>query len=86
MKEKRMENTKEYKSNDFYQSVVLKTIGFPLMRLEKGSSRFFYFIFADPDNKAKEAIEKYWNSEITVDARKLIENINELKTRIYSQT
>lgn len=81
-----MENTKEYKSNDFYQSVVLKTIGFSLLRLEKSSSRFFFFVFADPENRAKEAIEKYWNREITVVARDLIENINELKTRIYSQS
>ncbi len=80
-----MENIKEYKSSDFYQSVVLKTIGFPLLRLEKGDRRFFFFVFDDPDHKAKETIERYWNREITVVARDLVENINELKTRIYSQ-
>lgn len=84
MEGKIMENTKEFKCNDFYQSVVLKTVGFPLLRLEKTSGRFFTFIFADPSTKAEETLQKYWQREVTVVARDLIEAINELKTRIYS--
>ena len=79
-----MENIKEYKSNDFYQAVVLKTIGLPLVRLERTNGRFFTFVFDDPDNQAEEIISKYWNKQLKVDARELVENINELKTRIHS--
>ena len=80
-----MENITEFKSHDFYQAVILKTVGFPLLRLEKQQGqRFFTFVFQDSDFKAEETIEMYWSHQISVDARKLIENINELKTRIYS--
>ena len=82
--EENMENTREFKLNDFYQSCILKTVGFPLIRLEKTAGHFVNFIFDDPDYKAEETIEKYWGREIKVVARDLIETINELKTRIHS--
>lgn len=78
-----MEKQNEYKLNDFYQAVILKTTGFNLLRLEKGSGRYVYFVFNDPEQKAEEIIERYWNRDIQVIARDLIENINELKTRIH---
>lgn len=84
MKEKKMENIKEYKSNDFYQAVILKTVGFPLMRLERTNGRFYIFVFDDPDNNAQKTISMYWNHQLKVDARELVETINELKTRIHS--
>lgn len=77
-------NLREFKISDFYQAVILKTVGFPLLRLEKGTGRFMVFIFDDPDYKAEGTIERYWSREIKVIARDLIENINELKTRIHS--
>lgn len=79
-----MENINEFKSSDFYQSVILVTVGFPLVRLERNDKRFFTFVFNDPEEKAEEIIKKYWNKELQVVARDLIESINELKTRIHS--
>ncbi len=79
-----MENINEFKSSDFYQSVVLVTVGFPLLRLERGNKRFFTFVFDDPENKAEKVIKQYWKKELQVTARDLIESINELKTRIHS--
>jgi hypothetical protein len=79
-----MKNTNEFKINDFYQAVILKTVGFPLLRLERSSSKFVVFVFDDPKQKAKEIIRNYWQRKIKVDARDLIETINELKTRIHS--
>lgn len=76
--------SQEFKINDFYQAVILKTVGFPLLRLEKGTGNFVTFVFDDSTSKAEETIGKYWNREISVDARSLIENINELKTRIHT--
>lgn len=76
---------KEFKLNDFYQSVILKTAGFPLIRIERNNSKFVDFVFADPNEKAQGTITDYWNRKISVDARALIENINELKTRLYSR-
>lgn len=79
-----MENLNEFKLNDFYQSCILKVLGFPLLRLERGNSRFVIFVFSDPEHKAEETISKYWNREVQVVARNLIETINELKTRIHT--
>jgi len=75
----------EYRSKDFYQAVVLKTYGLKLMGLEKGSEKFVIFIFDDPDGVAEEVLKEYWARNLNVQARDLVENISELKTRIYSQ-
>lgn len=79
-----MKNIKEFKTNDFYQAVILKTVGLPLLRLERRNGKFVTFIFDDPEYQAEVVIGKYWDREVKVVARELIENINELKTRIYS--
>jgi len=79
-----MENTKDYKCNDFYQAVALKTAGIPLIRLEKSSGSFFIFVFDDSENKAQEFILLYWKKELKIDAKEFVENISELKTRIHS--
>lgn len=80
-----MENEKTFKSQDFYISVILKTLGFPLLRLERQDGNFVTFVFDDPETKAQETISQYWNREVVCNARDLIENINELKTRIHSR-
>jgi len=79
-----MEYLNEIKLQDFYQAVILKTVKFPLIRLEKSGDRFVTFVFSDPNYKAEKTLKKYWNKELPVEARDLIETINELKTRIYS--
>jgi len=75
---------KTFKLKDFYQSCVLKTLGFPLLRLDPQPGNFVTFVFSDPENRAPEAINQYWNREISLVARDLIETINELKTRIHT--
>jgi len=82
-----MENTKnfrEFKINDFYQATILKTVGFPLLRLERGEGKFMVFVFDDPEYKAVETLRRYWQRKIRIEARSLIETINELKTRIHA--
>lgn len=78
------DSTHEYKLKDFYQAVVLMTVGHPLLRLEHGNVDFVTFVFADPDQKAEETLARYWNREIQVIAKDLISNIRELKTRLHS--
>ena len=75
---------REYKINDFYQSVILLTTGYQLLRLERENSKYSVFVFADPEEKATSTISDYWERKIKVEARSLIENINELKTRLYT--
>lgn len=85
MQKRKMENEKIFKSQDFYISCILKTVKFPLLRLERSSGNFVTFVFEDPEGKAQEVINQYWNREINCNARDLIETINELKTRIHSR-
>ena len=79
-----MENKSEFRSSDFYQAVILKTVGFSLLRLEKTNGRFMTFVFEDLEHVAQDVLQSYWRREITVNARDLIETINELKTRVHS--
>lgn len=79
-----MKNLNEFKINDFYQSCILKVSNFTLLRLERGNGRFVVFVFDDPESRATEIIEKYWNREVQVEARDLIETINEMKSRLYT--
>lgn len=81
----KMEKVTEFRTHDFYIASLLKTLGFPLIRLEKTSGKFVDFIFGDPNYEAEIAIEAYWNRQTQVIARDLIESINELKTRIYAR-
>lgn len=80
-----MKNTHEFKLNDFYQACVLKTVGFSLLRLERNNGKYVIFVFDDSNRKAEETLTKYWERRIEVTARDFVENISELKTRIYSK-
>lgn len=75
----------EIRLKDFYQAVVLKTLGYPLLRLERGDEKFVYFVFNDPGNSVKEALDNYWSGKARADIRSVIENIRELKSRLYSE-
>jgi len=79
-----MENAREFRINDFYQAVILKTVGLPLLRLERGNGKFVTFVFDDPEGRAKKILEEYWGRKIKVIARDLVESVNELKTRLYA--
>ena len=78
-----MENLREFATKDFYISALLKALGFGLLRLEKTKSKFVVFVFSDPQNKAPELIQRYWNRQIKIEPRTLIEQIHELKSRIH---
>lgn len=80
-----MENLNTFKCQDFYQSVILKTLGHQLIRLEKVGERLVIFVFKVSIEDAEEVLGKYWNRDLVVNARDLIENINELKSRIHEK-
>ena len=75
----------EIKLKEFYQAVVLMTLGFPLIWLEKGEQQFVTFVFDDPEFLAEEMLGRYWDGEVQVNAKELISNIKELKTRLHTK-
>jgi hypothetical protein len=74
-----------YLTKDFYSASLLKAQGLPLVGLEKGGDRFYYFVFNDGDQKADQIIQGYWNRSLQVEAKDLIDAIQDLKTILYSK-
>lgn len=79
-------NIREFRINDMYQAVVLKVIGLELLTLERDQGNQVTFVFNDPNIQARKIVDRYWRYEVKVDAREMVETINELKTRIYTKT
>lgn len=73
-----------YRTKDFYHAVVLKALGFGLLGLDRSEGKFSIFIFDDNDQTAEETVKKYWDRALVVEPRALVDSINELKTRLYS--
>ena len=80
-----MENVNlSFRTKDFYHAVVLKALGFKLLGLDRAEGGFSIFVFNDDGQKAEDAIRKYWERVLKVDPRAMVNSINELKTRLYS--
>lgn len=73
----------EYKLKDFYTASVLRSLSIPLVRVDKTYS-ICTFVLDIASEEARALIDNYWNKNLKVDARTLIEAINELKTRIHA--
>lgn len=68
---------------DFYSSVVLRSFDIPPIKLEKNQNHQVTFIFQIPKDKGEQLLKDFWNRKLSVEPRRFIENINELKTRIH---
>ncbi len=75
---------KNYYSKDFYLSAVCLASGCKLLKLQRKNQDYVEFVFDDSPEKCIPIIEKHWAGTLKLPSRKLIEAINELKTRIYS--
>ena len=72
------------KSSDFYLSAVCLACGCKLTSLNRTKGDLVEFVFDDPPEKCHGIIASYWADELTVNPKKLVEAINELKTRLHS--
>jgi len=80
-----MPEEREVKTKDFYQACLLKSMNYPLLRMERGGGDFQVFVFDDPEFTAEEVLGRYWDGEVTVNAKVLIDTIKELKTRVHTR-
>ena len=78
-------STDIYNTNDFYTASLLRSLGFEVLRIDFYTSKVATFVFSDPESNASEVIHRYWNRKIQIDARTLIDAINEMKTRLYAK-
>lgn len=72
------------KTRDFAQAVTFMSLDYPLLRLERGNGQFVVFVFEIEPKTAVAVWERYWQRDIQVDARTLLDKVHELKTRIHS--
>jgi hypothetical protein len=75
----------KFKTNDFYQSAILRAAGKELESLDNQAGKFVTFVFKDSNEDCTQIISDYWDKKLRLDARTLVETINELKTRVHDQ-
>lgn len=73
-----------YETKDFYIACLFRSLGIPVLRLRPSESNFIIFEFSITSQKAEEIIQHYWNRQLQVEPRALIDAINELKTRLHT--
>lgn len=82
-----MANNGETKIKDLGIAAVLKTLSFPLERVEEGmenGKRFFIFVFSNTEeNSIDSALSQYWASNCFVEAKGMLESLRDLKTLIH---
>lgn len=74
-----------FTTKDFSQAVTLAALGHEVMELVRGDSNFVRFVVNVDPLKAREIWDAYWRREVRVDAKELIDQIHNLKSRIHSE-
>ena len=72
-----------YSTDKFYFAAVLLALGYKMIKVEDINVKKKAFVFAIEQALAEELREGYYNRELQVDARTLVDCIKELKDRIY---
>lgn len=73
-----------FSSKDFYLVAVCLAAGCKLKAVERQISGFVTFILEEPPFECEQIISRHWSGNLNLQSRKLIESINELKTRLHS--
>ena len=75
-------NSRQFKTKDFYLSCYLKAVGIPLVQVDKEASVAYFCFEKSPE--IKKVITGFYNSADKVSANKLINAIRDLKALIYN--
>lgn len=75
----------EYTTKDFYRASLLKALKVPLLRLERGNRDFADFVFQISKGQADSIFTDYWNHNLSIQAKDLIDAINDMKSILYSK-
>lgn len=76
---------KKWKTSDFYSAVIVKSTGIPLSSIEKENERFVTFVFSEKSSTCDTLLAKHWQGNLSINSRVFVENIKELKTRLYEK-
>lgn len=72
-----------YETTDLGLAASLTASGFAVSNIDKSNPRRVIFVFENTGN-LQEVIEQYWSNRLLLPASALLEQIRQLKTRIYS--
>ena len=83
-----MKMSKKTTAQQFYKSadlglVTTLSLFFPIKKIDRSSPRKVLFFF-DLTNKLNNFINEYWQNKIVVEPQAFINQIKNIKTRIYS--
>lgn len=81
-----MKNAQQFRTKDFYSACLLRALRFELSKVDRNNQRFVEFVFLDPAVAADTLLSKYWNRDLLVEAKDLIDAIHDMKTILYSKT
>lgn len=77
----------ETRIKDLGIAAILKTLSFPLVRVENGlenGKQFSIFVFSDTEtNTIDSVMTNYWSGNCLVEAKKMLESLRDLKTLIH---
>lgn len=68
---------------DMYSAVVLRSLRYSLIDLDRSEGNYVLFIFDDPNSTADDDLRKHWDGELQVNSRDFVDGIRELKTRLH---
>lgn len=73
-----------FKSKDFYLVAVCLAFGCSLKSISRNINNISEFELQQTSETCEKIISKHWTGELMVSSLKLIESINQLKTRLHS--
>ncbi len=71
-----------FKTTDFHTAAVLNALGFKVQNIITFNERKT-FVFKDT-KELQDALGRFWERKLLIDAQALLQSIKNLKTRIYS--
>jgi hypothetical protein len=76
-----------FNTYDLGLSSALVSLGYEIVAIDKTNPRKAQFVFKKQDaslGEIDEDIKRYWDGKLSIDARRLIDNMKMLKNRLYS--
>ena len=77
-------NNKLFITFDIAIAASLVTVGHKVQKIDKRNPKKASFIFISSD-ELNQSIQDYWNDELNINARSLLDAIRMIKARLYNQ-
>ena len=74
----------EFRTSDLQLTIVLYTLGFPLIGVDKTNPRRASFLFED-DGNISDSVSAFYRGELSLDPRIVLTNAKLVKDRLYGE-